>query len=432
MTATCPAIADAQFLTSVLAHVDCQAQNLGEGGYLAMSAPGAPGTLLRTGAIAIFVAVIGYRLLLGETPTLRDALLAALKVGIVLALTTSLPAFRALVYDVTMHAPAELAATIGAPAGLPGADGGMAPRLQLIDDQLAELTVIGAGRPSNTDLIVGSTEPLTSAQQAEQQRRLGDLASHARWDPARDLSLLGSARTLFLVTVIGGMAVVRLVSGLLLALTPLFAIFLMFDGTRGLFEGWVRGLVGAALGALAVAIVLGVELALVGPWLGAVMDLRHQEIATPAAPVELLVLALIFALTTVAVLIAAARMAAGFRMPPAWRGWRDAVVDRIGMQDTISRRRANATSADVERSRALAIADAVAASQRREVGLAGVRSRTTPGPPLPAAGAGAGAGAETTVVADSPASSSAPLGQSFRRRVQRRMSAGTARRDVVG
>ena len=37
-------------------------------------------------------------------------------------------------------------------------------------------------------------------------------------------------------------------AGLLLALGPLFAIFLLFEGTRGLFEGWVRGLAGAALG----------------------------------------------------------------------------------------------------------------------------------------------------------------------------------------
>ena len=66
----------------------------------------------------------------------------------------------------------------------------------------------------------------------------------------------------------------RLVAGLLLALGPFFIAFLLFDGTRGLFEGWLRVLGGAALGALGTAIVLGVELALLEPWLADLLACR--------------------------------------------------------------------------------------------------------------------------------------------------------------
>ncbi|MGC4441997.1 type IV secretion system protein, partial [Streptococcus suis] len=69
-------------------------------------------------------AFYGYRLLFGDTPNVREGVLALVKIGIVLALATSWGAYRTLAYDVTMHGPAELAASAGAPAGIPGATGG--------------------------------------------------------------------------------------------------------------------------------------------------------------------------------------------------------------------------------------------------------------------------------------------------------------------
>ncbi|WP_204350118.1 type IV secretion system protein, partial [Serratia marcescens] len=69
----------------------------------------------------------------------------------------------------------------------------------------------------------------------------------------------GTARVTFLTATIAAYASVRLVAGLLLALGPLFIALLLFEGTRSLFEGWVRGLVAAILGAVAVTILLGVE-----------------------------------------------------------------------------------------------------------------------------------------------------------------------------
>ncbi|MBL7396112.1 type IV secretion system protein, partial [Escherichia coli] len=53
---------------------------------------------------------------------------------------------------------------------------------------------------------------------------------------------LGTARVTFLTATIAAYASVRLVAGLLLALGPLFIALLLFEGTRSLFEGWVRGL----------------------------------------------------------------------------------------------------------------------------------------------------------------------------------------------
>jgi type IV secretion system protein VirB6 len=236
----------------------------------------------------------------------------------------------------------------------------------------------------------------------------------------RDLSLLGSARTLFLLSTIAAFASVRLLAGLLLALGPLFAIFLLFDGTRGLFEGWIRGLAGAALGALATSIVLGVELALLEPWLAAVMDLRHQEIATPAVPVELLALTLIFAVTLVATLVGIARVAHGFRFPPAWVRGREQIAGNLGERvPLLARVPTTSALTNDQRSRAIAIADAVAATQRRE----SLSPSPTP------ASFGGRPGIAPTTMRDITVAGAAPLGQSFRRRTRARVSAGATRRD---
>ena len=415
----CPTIAPGSaFLTGVLSYVDCQAQALGQGGYQALAASGSVVAVALTGLLTIFVALFGYRMIFGQMPNARDGVVAVVKLGVVLALATSWPAFRTLAYDVVMRGPAELAAGIGTPAGLPGAGGGLVARLQGVDNGLAELQILGTGKPDNADEIVGPTTPLTPQQQQEQYRKLQSLQQRPKWDPARDATMLSQARTLYLTGAIASFASVRLIGGLLLALGPLFALFLLFDNTRGLFEGWVRGIAGAALGALSTAIILGVELAMVEPWLIGILELRRQNIPTPSVPVEMLVMMLVFGLTLLAALIATAKVAQGFRMPAAWRAvpsrWVEALRDHAP-QPAIAGEQPIAAD---QRSRAFAVADAVAASQRREaIAL-----------PPPAAQLSY-QGTTQAVARDIPVAAPMPLGQSYRRRTRGRVSAGASRRD---
>ena len=60
-----------------------------------------------------------------------------------------------------------------------------------------------------------------------------------------------------------GLAVVAAL--LLLHWGPLFLAGLLFPATLGLFTGWLRGLIGTGLAAVAAAAVLALELALVEP-----------------------------------------------------------------------------------------------------------------------------------------------------------------------
>jgi type IV secretion system protein VirB6 len=428
----CPSFApEENFLGTLLYTVDCHAQTIGEGGYQALTAPGSTGAVLLTAMLTLFVAMFGYRMLFGQLPDARDGIVAVAKVGIVLALATSWPAFRTLAYDVTMKGPSELAASIGIPAGLPGSDGGLAVRLQGVDDELAELNWRGAGKPPEAEEAVGPTPGLTPQQQAEEQARLQDIQNRPRWNPAADAKMLGQARTLYLTGAIAAFASVRIVAGLLLALGPLFVLFLLFDGTRGLFEGWVRGVAGAALGALATAIVLGVQLAILEPWLAFILTQRRFNVATPGVPVELLVTTLVFVIVVLAALVATARVARGFRIPDSLRLAPGRWIEAMGSGRVATAAPALATAGAAaraetadDRPRARALADAVVATQRREIAA-------PPPPPARLGSAQVTEAAGRAAARDAPPQAVAAVPQTFgyRRRTRSRVSAAAGRRD---
>ena len=425
----CPALSpDGAFVTDLLGYIDCQTQTIGATGYQALARPDSVSAIAMTGFLTVFVALFGYRLLLGQAPGTRDAVLAIVKIGIVLALATSWPAYRTTVYDVALHAPAELVATIGEASALPGAGGGLEGHLQAVDSGLAELVRIGTGKPDNADAIVGPTvAPQTAEQQQQQQQHFQQLAQRPRWDPQRDQELLATARTVYLTGAIGSLAAVRLVAAVLLALGPIFVLFLLFDATRGIFEGWLRTLFGAMLGGVSTAILLGLELAVLEPWMAAILAERAADLPTPNVPIELLSLALVFALTLLAGLVASARVAHGLHVPAALRAVPNRWLESLRSGDvdgakSSSQRTDEVPTAVPERTRALAISDAVAATQRRDV-------QATIVPISAATGAVERGGNPQTPARGREAVAIMPIGQSSRRRTARRVSSGANRRE---
>jgi type IV secretion system protein VirB6 len=416
MITACPIpTAEGEFVRPMVDFIDCQAQSLGSGAWQTLAAPGSTLALVLTGFITLFVALFGYRMLFGHVPSIRDGVLALVKIGIVLALATSWPAYRILIYDVALRGPAELAADIGAPTGLPGAGGGLVDRLDIVDKGLAALAVLGTGDPP---------PDLAGQQAATQAAALGNA-------PPPFLGFnnfaLGGARLLFLLGAIGGLAAVRLTAGLMLALGPFFIAFLLFDNTRSLFEGWLRVLAGAALGALGIAIALGIELSLLEPWLADAITRRAAGEYLPNMPAELLVISLIVAIALVAMIAAAGRAAYGFRLAPSWRSAASGAATLLRSGDTRIAAPATAPGAAAAegRSRAVSVADAVASAQRRETAQAAL-----------GAGAGSFAAADPRrAVSHAPmrdtgqALAPIPLGRSFARRTTGRVSAVAGRRD---
>jgi type IV secretion system protein VirB6 len=422
------------FIGSMLDFVDCQAQAIGAGGYQALAAPGSTLSLVLTGLLTLFVALFGYRMLFGQVPTTRDGVLALVKFGIVLALATSWAAYRTLVYDVALKGPAELATDIGGPAAVPGAGGGLVARLDNADRLLQALAAWGTGDTAQ-GAAAAPRAPLPPYLTPGPATGVPPPAAAAAANPEApsgsfDGLALGAARILFLTVAAGALAALRLIAGVLLALGPFFFAFLLFDGTRGLFEGWLRVLGGAALGALGAAILLGIQLAFIEPRLATLISLRASGYAIPGAAVELFVIMLVFAVAMVAMVIAAARVAYGFRFPDSWRVLPAQWAQSVGTSEA----RVSATSRETirepaaERSRAAAVADAVAASQRREVPVPAAAALVA----APGVASGAPSRAATPpagTARDEPPPPPQPLGQSYRR-TRSRASASAGRRDV--
>ena len=387
------------FIGSVTGFVDCQAQVLGTGAWAALAAPGSTLAMVLAAFLTIFIALVGYNLLLGTSLTVREATLAFVKIGAVFALATSWPAYRTLVYDVVTDGPGQLVNEIGPRSGVTGADGTLVERLDLADRALVQLSILGAGNPRPGEQVEVPPPPFGGF----------------------DAFALGGSRIIFLLGATAALSLVRIIAGLMLALGPFFIAFLLFEQTRSLFEGWVRVLAGAALGTVAVSITLGLELGLMEPWLGSVLARRMADEPLPAMPTELFVIACLFALALISSLYASMRVTSAFRLAPAVR----VAFAGSGSQDV---REGTATRAHVEtrtgttyveQGRAHAAAAILSAVSRRDgapdggASLAGHRIQ-------PQVGRG-----RDVEVARQPV----PLGRSFSRRSSARVSALATRRD---
>ncbi|MBO9502484.1 type IV secretion system protein [Brevundimonas sp. A19_0] len=399
---TCPALSTGDaFLSSLLRHIDCQGQTVGAVGYQLLAAPGAPLTLFLTALLTLFVAFFGLRLMMGETPTLRSGVIAVAKIGVALAIATSWPAYRTVVYDVVVHGPAQLSTGLTGGTGLPVAGEALTRRLQAMDGSIGRLINVGSGRSD----VTATTPP--------EDMRPGEAARRA---PIDDDPALGAARVVFLSSTIAAYGVVSLTTGVLLALAPLFAGLILFDLSRGLVLGWARALVFAMLASVTMTVLLGVQLTLLEPWLERVLALRSERIVTAAAPVELLIVCLGFALALAGSFAVLLRLV--FTSTASFTSWISAGAS--GLPQHVHAFAAGPTQSFPERPapRAHALADALAASVRRE------RTVTTSG-----SGATARPSLRTTPMSPTLDDFAIPASAQTLRRTRPRKSLGAALRD---
>lgn len=403
--AACQIVPSVDGLSSgLVAFLDCQAQTLGQRGYLALAASGSSVSLFLTALLTIFVALIGYRMLFGGPLTLREGTFALLKIGAVLAFTSSWPAYQTVIYDVTLRTPANLIAEIGAPTGLPGASGGLPARLDSVDRAFRILSSYGTG--------------MRRADQLAQE----DIITPVLF-PGFDTFALGASRTAFLAGALGAFALVRLSAGILLALGPLFLTFLLFETTRGLFLGWMRGLIAVILGATVTGLVLAIELALLEPWLMTLIGRRMSGLDITGVPSELLAVAMIFAITLALMLLGGFWLTLAWKLP-RWQFFQGlaATGHQFGGAQLEHSLLGSAARPPDNRSRAIVVADSIAALQRREEQALQHAAPPHIGGSTPAAG-------HRSTASDANRTSYVPIGQSFRARTSSRISAGARARD---
>ncbi|KQN07964.1 hypothetical protein ASE85_17180 [Sphingobium sp. Leaf26] len=350
----CPAsLPGTPYLSATLTKIDCAAQAIGAYGYGALADPTSQVMMATSGLLTICVTLFALRLLSGTQGTGRDAVDTVIKIGIVLTLSASWPAWRTVGHELILQGPIETGRAMGLAAGLPDADA-LRARLQDADGAMIAFTLLGSGRSADIENSDGD---------------LGDLSQGVTMT---DRFALNAGRTSFLASTVGGFALVHMAAGILLALAPLMAGLLLFRGTVALFAGWVRGLAFCALSTLALTLIQSVQLAVIEPWIAQVLALRQANRYTPSAPTELLVLNLAFALLTVGLLLAIACLA--FHPGLSLRRQTRSARGQAHPRDSVSSTKTSAimASGNDGASRASGIAQAVARTMGREDRIASV------------------------------------------------------------
>ena len=268
-----------QTLTSVDCHLNgavsqSYARLFGEAGQF--------GAVLTT-LLTIFVAWIAYGLITGRGQlSLRTMSPKMLTLCLVVTFATAWPAYQAVVFGLLTGGPDQIA------TALTGAPGGAARAFAVRLDQLFN-SVVDIGR----EIDAGRGE-----------------------DPVLEQAsgLIWSSAMILLISTLGLLVISRIVLTLLLAIGPIFIVLALFDSTRPLFEGWLKTSIAFAV-APALTVIGGVvALNLISPLiedigrdpLAAARDLRPL--------ISLLVLAMIYAGTLIALAWAAFNLSRDFRL----------------------------------------------------------------------------------------------------------------------
>jgi type IV secretion system protein VirB6 len=397
-------------------YLDCQARALGENGFQAFIGGPAMASLL-SGLVTIFVALIGYRLILGRTPDLRDGVGWAVRLGVVLALVTGWPAFQTLVYRVAVDGPVELAADLMPASGLPS--DGLEVRVQAAYDTMR---------------LGWSSEPSAqaSSQSGGEQDELATSVPSASPDPRLGIGQapLPQTASLFVMSTVGMAGAFRMGVGFLLAVGPLAILALLFDGTLGLFSGWVRALGGTSLATLAATLVTAVHLVVVEGELAAAQTYAQGGVVGSVDAQALTTIVFSFLAVALAAVFAALRMASALtltaspelRMPATERLAGGAFAVAQAPPAFAVQQGRTGFAASSEQTRMATVVDALSASVRREQAA------------LATGGPGQVARSMTIVQATArtePGGSVVPLGVAGRRSAGRQTRSARARDSVT-
>ncbi len=199
-------------VAGALRAVDCVAGGVTAQAFGRLFAPGGALVPALTILLTLYVAFFAIRLMLGRSSLGVRALTPRfLTLGLVLTFATSWVAYQGVVWNLAVATP----------------------------DYLASLMMGTQGSATDVfaqkiDLVFAAVRDATATQ--------GN--SISAFSPP---GLLWMGATLLLLGTVGVLVTARIALALLVALGPIFVVMGLFEGTRGLFTGWLKGLVMLAL-----------------------------------------------------------------------------------------------------------------------------------------------------------------------------------------
>src|SRR5438270_6858299 len=244
--------------------------------------------------LTLYVALLAFNLLTGRS-ALRVSVLTPrmMTLGLVLTFATSWIAYQSVVWNLATGAPDEIASVLVGTKG--SATTIFAQQLDGVFNAITDAASSVAPPPAPA--MPGM--PASAAAAA-----VPTLAS-----PANILSIAG---LILLLGTVGVLVVCRLALAALLIIGPVFIVLALFDGTRGLFEGWLKSVAMFALVPLLTVIMGSGALVAISPMVAGLGE-GGAEISLRSA-VSILVASIIYVALMLVVFKVAGNLTKGWRM----------------------------------------------------------------------------------------------------------------------
>jgi type IV secretion system protein VirB6 len=201
-------------VSAALTAVDCIASGMSEQAFNRLFGTEGQLAFALTLLLGLYVGFFGISLMLGRANlSVRALLPKMMTLGLVLTFATSFVAFSTIFYNIFIGGPDQIAGV------LTGTDG--------------SATATFAQKLDVVFLAI--------------QKASGDTKDISAFSPP---GMMWLGAMLLLLGTVGLLVTARIGLALLLAVGPIFVVLALFEGTRGLFTGWLKGLVMLALAPL--------------------------------------------------------------------------------------------------------------------------------------------------------------------------------------
>ncbi|MEC7817182.1 MAG: type IV secretion system protein [Pseudomonadota bacterium] len=201
-------------VAAALRAVDCTAGQVTSEAFGRLFAPGGSMATVLTILLTLYIAIFGLQLLTGRSSLgVRALTPRMITIGLVLTFATSWVAYQSVVWNLVVGGPNQLAGI------LTGVDG------------------------SATDVFAQKIDVVFLAIQEASQGQ-DDISA---FSPP---GMMWMGAMLFMLGTLGLLVTAKIALAILLALGPVFVVMALFNGTRGLFAGWLKGVVMLALAPL--------------------------------------------------------------------------------------------------------------------------------------------------------------------------------------
>lgn len=227
-------------VAAALTAVDCIASQVSEQAYDRLFGAEGQFGLVLTILLTLYVAFFGISLMLGRSNlSIRSAIPKMMTIGLVLTFATSFVAYQSFFYNIFVEGPDFLAA--------------------VLTDTNGDATATFA---SKLDIVFIAVQEASGGQE-----------NISMFSPP---GMMWLGAMLLLLGTVGLLVTARIGLALLLAVGPIFVVLALFNGTRGLFVGWLKGLVLLALAPLFAVVGGSIMLEMAVPILAALVAVPGQ------------------------------------------------------------------------------------------------------------------------------------------------------------